>query len=90
LFRDELLQLAETSDNFAAIFALTRERPRRTQDFGRRVDGPMMRTLISEFATPVEQVFVCGTNGFVNAAADGAVAAGVDPLKIRTERYGGP
>jgi ferredoxin-NADP reductase len=34
-------------------------------------------------------VFVCGTNGFVNAAADGAQAAGVAASIIRTERYGG-
>lgn len=90
LFRDELLQLAEASDNFSVVFALTREKPRRIQDFDRRVDGPMMRAFINKFAAPVEQAFICGTNGFVNAAADGAVAAGVDPLKIRTERYGGP
>jgi ferredoxin-NADP reductase len=34
-------------------------------------------------------VFVCGGNPSVEAASDGAIAAGIDPNMIRTERYGG-
>jgi len=34
-------------------------------------------------------VFVCGSNPFVEAAADATIAAGVAPSLIRTERYGG-
>jgi ferredoxin-NADP reductase len=33
-------------------------------------------------------VYVCGSNAFVNAAADGAVAAGVAAANVLTERYG--
>jgi hypothetical protein len=34
-------------------------------------------------------VFVCGSNAFVNIAADGAPMAGLDAALIKTERYGG-
>ncbi len=33
-------------------------------------------------------VFICGSNGFVEAAADLAMTAGFDPARIRTERFG--
>ena len=35
-----------------------------------------------------KHVFICGSNPFVNAAADGGVAAGTPLGTIRTERYG--
>lgn len=34
--------------------------------------------------------FVCGPTGFVETAADILVAAGHDPRKVKTERFGGP
>lgn len=34
-------------------------------------------------------IFVCGPNGFVATAADHLIAAGHDPLTIKTERFGG-
>ena len=34
-------------------------------------------------------VFVCGSTGFVEAAADLLTAVGHDPARIRTERFGG-
>jgi ferredoxin-NADP reductase len=34
-------------------------------------------------------VFVCGSTRFVEAAAEGLVGLGYDPLSIRTERFGG-
>jgi ferredoxin-NADP reductase len=33
-------------------------------------------------------VYVCGSTRFVDAAADGLVRQGYDPLWIRTERFG--
>ena len=33
--------------------------------------------------------FVCGPTGFVEATADALVAAGHDPVRVRTERFGG-
>jgi ferredoxin-NADP reductase len=89
LYRDELLDLASRGDGFDVAFALTREAPRRKDDFARRVDAPMVAAVLERLPAWPRQVFVCGANGFVNAAADGVQAAGVAASIIRTERYGG-
>jgi ferredoxin-NADP reductase len=33
-------------------------------------------------------VLICGSTRFVDAAADGLIALGYDPLAIKTERFG--
>jgi ferredoxin-NADP reductase len=86
LYRDELLAMDGRADGFVLRLTLTREMPRRAGDYGRRIDTAMMAEMVAQL--PPKTVFVCGTNPFVNAAADGAVAAGVDAATIRTERYG--
>ena len=88
-FRDELLDLHDRRDGFALALALTREAPRRAGDHGRRVDAAMVAEVLALLPGPPRHVFVCGSNPFVNAAADGAVTAGVPAPDIRTERYGG-
>ena len=35
-----------------------------------------------------EVAFVCGSNGFVEAASRLLVDAGLDPARVRTERFG--
>jgi ferredoxin-NADP reductase len=45
--------------------------------------------VISRLPTPPSAAFVCGSNGFLNAIADGAIDAGITSNAIRTERYGG-
>ncbi len=89
LARDELLALHERDDGFTVVFTLTRGMLGRPGDFTRRVDAGMVGNVLTRLPAPPAVVFVCGTNGFVNAAADGAIAAGIDPGIIRTERYGG-
>jgi ferredoxin-NADP reductase len=68
--------------------ALTRDQPRREGDFARRVDDAMLAGLLKRWAQTPSRVFVCGANPFVSAAADAAIAAGIAPSLIRTERYG--
>jgi glycine betaine catabolism B len=48
----------------------------------------MMAEILLRLPGPPRHVFVCGANSFVNAAVDGATAAGTPPSIIRTERYG--
>jgi ferredoxin-NADP reductase len=88
IFRDELVELDARGDGFSLVLAVTRELPQRAGDFGRRVDGAMIAGRWCRACRRVSRVFVCGSNPFVNAAADGAVAAGVAAEKILTERYG--
>jgi ferredoxin-NADP reductase len=89
IFRDELLALDAKNDGFQLALALTRDQPRREQDFGRRVDAAMVAELVNRLPEPPKHVFICGGNPFVEAAAQGAIEAGVAPSMIRTERYGG-
>ena len=88
LFRDELLALQARDDGFVLSLALTRDQPRREGDFARRVDDAMMGDLLKQLPASPSRVFVCGANPFVTAAADAAIAAGISPSLIRTERYG--
>ena len=88
-YRTELEALAGRNDGFGVTFAITREPAWRLSDYSRRIDTAMMRDVLSAFRTPPSRSFMCGTNGFVNAAADGAIAAGLLAKTIRTERYGG-
>jgi ferredoxin-NADP reductase len=89
IFRDELLALDARQDGFELVLTLTREPARREGDFMRRVDASMLAEVLARLPSAPRHVFVCGTNAFVEAAADSAIAAGLSPGIIRTERYGG-
>jgi ferredoxin-NADP reductase len=89
LFSAEL-HSTETSDAaFVLALAITREEPIRASDFGRRIDGAMVQDIVARLHRKPSQVFVCGSNGFVNIATEGALLAGLSPSIIKTERYGG-
>jgi ferredoxin-NADP reductase len=88
LYRDELFDLAGRKDGFELVLAVTREPPVRPGDYGRRVDGPMLVDVIKRLPSPPRHVFVCGSNGFVNAVTEAMIAASVPSSIIRTERYG--
>lgn len=89
LYRDELLALDDHRNGFTLVLTLTREPPKRDIDYGRRVDASMMAEVLRRLPGAPKHVFACGTNPFVNAAVDGAIAAGTPASIIRTERYGG-
>lgn len=89
LYRDELEALERRGDSFGMTLALTRAPAWRPQDFSRRIDDEIVARVLKRMPDWPKRVFVCGTNGFVNTAADGAQAAGVAADIIRTERYGG-
>jgi ferredoxin-NADP reductase len=89
MYRDELLELDGREDGFQLVLTLTRERVAHRGVHNRRIDTAMIEETVAAFATAPKWVFVCGTNAFVNAAADGALASGVPAASILTERYGG-
>jgi len=89
IFRDELIAMHHRNDGFRLALALTRDEPRRTEDFGRRVDRAMVAELVTRLPAPPRHVFICGGNPFVEAASEGAIEAGIAAPMIRTERYGG-
>ena len=88
IFRDELLALDDWRDGFDLTLTLTRDKPRRDKDFGRRIDAEMISGVLSRLPRPPALAYVCGANLFVTAAADALIAAGTAPERVRTERYG--
>jgi ferredoxin-NADP reductase len=89
LFAEELLALEMAGPKFRLALAVTRETPERPTDFARRIDSAMVAEVIARLPRMPAHVFVCGSNPFVNNAADGALMAGLYAAVIKTERYGG-
>jgi ferredoxin-NADP reductase len=86
IFYDELVQ-AGRDDAVDVRFTLTREQPDGWDGYDRRVD----RAMLEEFVWPPAErplVYVCGPTAFVEVVADGLVALGHAPSRIRTERFG--
>jgi ferredoxin-NADP reductase len=87
IYRDELLGYGRDHGPVSIRFALTREWPEDYTGHTGRIDRPLLeRTVAPPEARPL--LYVCGPNGFVEAAAGWLVEIGHDPLRIRTERFG--
>jgi len=65
----------DKNDGLNLALALTRDEPRRPEDFGRRVDRAMVAELVTRLPAPPRHVFICGGNPFVEAASEGAIEA---------------
>lgn len=89
LYRAELLAMEAEAPGFALRLALSRGAAVRGVDYARRLDTAMLKDVLNLLPETPRHVFICGANGFVNTAADAALAAGLDAARVRTERYGG-
>lgn len=89
LFADELRGFESSHSGLQFAVTLTREKAWRASDFSRRIDSHMIAEVIARLEEPPRAVYICGSNDFVNTAADGVQAIGIDASAIRTERYGG-
>jgi ferredoxin-NADP reductase len=87
LFFDELSKMAATGDGFNLMVTLTRQAGGHSFRAG-RIDAPFIASILTAMKMAVRQVFICGSNPFVETAAEGTIASGVDPALIKTERYG--
>ncbi|MGE5637011.1 MAG: hypothetical protein ACM3UV_08750 [Nocardioidaceae bacterium] len=67
-----------------ALLTFTREPPEGWTGHTGRIDSSMIEAAAPGRAT----AFVCGSNGFVESAVDLLLAAGLEPGRIRTERFG--
>jgi ferredoxin-NADP reductase len=67
-----------------ALLTYTREAPKGWAGHTGRIDS----TLIAEAFDDAQLAFVCGSNGFVEAASELLLGAGLDARRIRTERFG--
>ena len=83
IYRDELQHIGAD-----VAQTLTRAQPPGWQGYGRRVDLDLLRD-VAYSPAQYPRVFVCGPTSFVEAVAEGLVALGHRPGRIRTERFGG-
>jgi len=88
IFRDELLAMHEARNGFELAFSITREAARRPVDFSRRIDMPIIAELLRRLPANPAVAFICGSNRFVENAAQGLIDAGLPAPLIKTERYG--
>lgn len=87
IYQRELDRCDGTDPNLTVLYALTRSQPEGWRGYSRRVDGPMLEQAVSRL-NGAPHAYVCGPTRFVEAAADGLVAIGLAPDRIRTERFG--
>jgi ferredoxin-NADP reductase len=67
-----------------AMLTFTREAPDGWTGHTGRIDSALIASVLESMAT----AFVCGSNGFVEAASELLLEAGAEPGRIRTERFG--
>ena len=86
IYRDELHQL-DASVGVEVRLTLSRAWPESwTGDRGRVDAALLVQACFTAAVRP--RVYICGPNGFVEAAANALVALGHAPERIRTERFG--
>jgi ferredoxin-NADP reductase len=89
VFRDELLNTEAHEPSFMFIATTTRGPRHRAEDFDRRLDRSLLRDVLRRWKHSARDVYVCGSNSFVEAATTSLVLEAVPAERIRTERYGG-
>ena len=87
IYHRELEQMAQADATLSVWHTLTRTQPPSWTGYRRRIDRDMLREALGQVGT-APRSYVCGPTAFVEAVADGLVAAGVPPERIRTERFG--
>ncbi len=78
---EELIYADELGDETTLTY--TREAPTGWSGHAGRIDASMLDEL-----DPMSTAFLCGSNGFVEAASQLLLEAGFPPSSIRTERFG--
>ncbi|TAJ46113.1 MAG: oxidoreductase [Herbiconiux sp.] len=93
-FRDELESLTASAGGEVTI-QYTRHAPPAWQGTLGRLDAARITewadagTAASGAGAAAPSTYICGPTRFVELASDALVASGVDPMTIRTERFGG-
>ena len=88
IYHAELEGLAKADPTFTLLLDYTRQAPPGWAGYQRRLDAAMLAEVVQRFGGVQPQAFACGPTGFVEAAANGLLAAGLPPELILTERFG--
>ena len=87
IYRDELDRLAAAGDGFEVAHTLTRQQPPGWTGYSRRIDEPMLATVLKSLGAAT-RAYACGPTALVETVANGLVGLGLTPDRIRTERFG--
>jgi ferredoxin-NADP reductase len=87
IYHEELTDIARSDPVFTLRITLTRDRAPGWSGAKGRIDVPAVQTLLRDLGG-VADTFVCGSDGFVEAASALLVQAGQPAASIRTERFG--
>jgi ferredoxin-NADP reductase len=87
LFLGELSSVADADKAFVLVPTLTREPDPHPFRSG-RLDKTLIAAVVASMPMAPREVMICGSNAFVETAAEGAIAASLEPHSIKTERYG--
>jgi ferredoxin-NADP reductase len=88
LFVEELGQLRARNGGFDMVSTLTREEMPPVGISKGRIDAGMIAASLARLQDKPKRIYICGSNPFVENAAQHAIDAGVEPALIATERYG--
>jgi ferredoxin-NADP reductase len=81
---DDVIYVDELGDD--AVLTFTREAPDGWSGHRGRIDRPLIEQSARSLTSGI--AFVCGSNGFVEAATVLLLESGFEPHRIRTERFG--
>ena len=88
IFLEELDQLRAMNDGFDIVATLTREEMPPVGVSKGRIDRGMIAASLARLPAKPKRIYICGSNPFVENAAQHAIVARVEPGLIATERYG--
>ena len=87
IYRAELDRLVDAGDGLRVVHTLTRAQPSGWSGYDRRIDQPMLADVLAPLGgQPL--AYVCGPTLLVEAAAAGLTNLGMEPARVRTERFG--
>jgi ferredoxin-NADP reductase len=87
IYYNELQKLMIANGGLQILHTLTRSQPIGWKGFSRRIDATMLQEIAGPLGRSV-QVFICGPTLMVESAANALVKIGINPDRIRTERFG--
>jgi ferredoxin-NADP reductase len=87
IYRQELEELLHNHARLEVFYTLTREQSSGWDGYGRRIDMRMLEEVATPFGKNL-RAYICGPTALVEGVANGLVALGIPPDRVRTERFG--
>jgi len=87
IYHEKLTDLARSDPEFTLRITVTRDRAPGWSGATGRIDVPAVQTMLRHLGGAAD-TFICGSDGFVEAASAMLLQAGQPAASIRTERFG--